>query len=66
MQINHHWHLHSIFYLYNVQQRTEHGKLVIALFSPLLGVLFMVISRLYAQRLKKIVHPGYSYILLVP
>ena len=50
--------------MYN--KETEHGKLVIALFSPLLGVLFKVISRLCAQRLKKIVHPGYSYILLVP
>ena len=50
--------------MYN--KETEHGKLVIAFFSPLLGVLFKVISRLCAQRLKKIVHPGYSYILLVP
>ena len=50
--------------MYNEQ--TEHGKLLIALFSPLFGVIFKVASRLCTQRLKKIVHPGYSYILLVP
>ena len=50
--------------MYNEQ--TEHGKLLIALFSPLFGVIFKVILRLCTQRLKKIAHPGYSYILLVP
>ena len=50
--------------MYNKQ--TEHGKLLIALFSPLFGVIFKVILRLCTQRLKKIAHPGYSYILLVP
>ena len=50
--------------MYNEQ--TEHGKLLIALFSPLFGVIFKVILRLCTQRLKKIAHPGYSYVLLVP
>ena len=50
--------------MYNKQ--TEHGKLLIALFSPLFGVIFKVILRLCTQRLKKIVHPGYLYVLLVP
>ena len=53
-----------IYPMYNRQ--TEHGKLLIALFSPLFVVIFKVILRLCAQRLKKIAHPGYSYILLVP
>ena len=53
-----------IYPMYNRQ--TEHGKLLIALFSPLFGVIFKVVLRLCAQRLKKIAHPGYSYILLVP
>ena len=53
-----------IYPMYNKQ--TEHGKLLIALFSPLFGVIFKVILRLCTQRLKKIAHPGYSYILLVP
>ena len=53
-----------IYPMYNRQ--TEHGKLLIALFSPLFGVIFKVILRLCTQRLKKIAHPGYSYILLVP
>ena len=53
-----------IYPMYNKQ--TENGKLLIALFSPLFGVVFKVTSRLCTQRLKKIVHPGYSYVLLVP
>ena len=53
-----------IYPMYNKQ--TEHGKLLIALFSPLFAVIFKVILRLCTQRLKKITHPGYSYILLVP
>ena len=53
-----------IYPMYNKQ--TERGKLLIALFSPLFGVIFKVILRLCTQRLKKIAHPGYSYILLVP
>ena len=53
-----------IYPMYNKQ--TEHGKLLIALFSPLFVVVFKVILRLCAQRLKKIVHPGYSYTLLAP
>ena len=52
-----------IYPMYNKQ--TEHGKLLIALFSPLFVVVFKVILRLCAQRLQKIVHPGYSYTLLV-
>ena len=53
-----------IYPMYNKQN--ERGKLLVALFSPLFGVIFKVILRLCAQRLKKIAHPGYSYILLVP
>ena len=50
--------------MYNKQ--TEHGKLLIALFSPLSEVVFKVVLRFCTQRLKKIVHPGYLYVLLVP
>ena len=53
-----------IYPMYNKQN--EHGKLLIALFSPLFGALYKVILRLCTQRLKKITHPGYSYVLLVP
>ena len=41
------------------------GKLLIALFSPLSGVIFKAISRICVQRLWNITHPGYSYVLLV-
>ena len=53
-----------IYPIYNKQ--TERGKLLIALFSPLFAAIFKVILRLCTQRLKKITHPGYSYVLLVP
>ena len=42
------------------------GKLIIALFAPLTGVLLKVVSRICAQRLWNITHPGYSYVLLAP
>ena len=48
-----------------VKQDTE-GKLVIALFSPLMGVIVKAISRICVQRLWNITHPGYSYVLLAP
>ena len=44
----------------------DKGKYMIALFSPLTGVVFKVISRICVQRLWNITHPGYSYVLLVP
>ena len=54
-----------IYPAYNKQGKD--GKLVIALFSPLIGVLLKVISRVSVQRLyPKCIYPGYSYILLAP
>ena len=53
-----------IYPMYNKQN--EKGKLLIALFSPLIAIVFKVISRLCVQRLWNITHPGYSYVLLVP
>ncbi|XP_022809124.1 uncharacterized protein LOC111346093 [Stylophora pistillata] len=53
-----------IYPMYNKQ--TEHGKLLIAFFSPLFGAIFKVLLRLCIQRLKRIAHPGYSFILLLP
>ena len=51
--------------IYNKQNKD--GKLLIALFSPLTGVLLKVISRVSVQWLcSKSVHPGYSYICLIP
>ena len=44
----------------------DEGKLLIALFAPLSGVIFKAISRICVQRLWNITHPGYSYVLLVP
>ena len=44
----------------------DKGKYLIALFSPLAGVIFKVISRICVQSLWNITHPGYSYVLLVP
>ena len=53
-----------IYPLYNAQNKN--GKLIIALFAPLVGVFLKVISRISAQRLYNITHPGYSFVLLVP
>ncbi|XP_067025259.1 uncharacterized protein [Acropora muricata] len=44
----------------------DKGKYLIALFSPLTGVIFKMISRICVQRLWNITHPGYSYVLLIP
>ena len=42
------------------------GKLLIALFAPVVVVVLKIVSRLCVQRLRNITHPGYSYVLLVP
>ena len=56
--------VYFIYPAYNNQDKE--GKLLIALFAPLTGVVFKVISRICAQRLYNITHPGYSYVLLAP
>ena len=53
-----------IYPLYHKQNKD--GKLLIALFAPLVGVFLKVISRISVQRLYNITHPGYSFVLLVP
>ena len=54
-----------IYPAYNKQGKD--GKLLIALFSPLIGVILKVILRVSVQRLcSKSIHPGYSYVLLAP
>ena len=53
-----------IYPAYNKQNKE--GKLLIALFTPVFGVVLKVISRICVQRLYNITHPGYSYVLLAP
>ena len=54
-----------IYPAYNKQDKD--GKLLIALFSPLIGVFLKVILRISVQQLcSKCIHPGYSYVLLTP
>ena len=54
-----------IYPAYNKQ--SKNGKLVIAVFSPLIGVFLKVLQRICVQRLYwKCIYPGYSYILLAP
>ena len=53
-----------IYPAYNKQNRN--GKLLIALFAPLNGVVLKVITRICVQRLYNITYPGYSYVLLSP
>ena len=48
-------------------KQTKKGKLLIALFAPLIGVVLKVASRICVQRLHRdFIHPGYSYVLLAP
>ena len=57
--------VYLIYPAYNKQNKE--GKLLIAIFSPLIGVVVKVISRICVQLLcRNITHPGYSYALLVP
>ncbi|XP_078370866.1 uncharacterized protein LOC144654577 [Oculina patagonica] len=54
-------------YLYPAYiKRNEEEKLAIAVFTPLIGVAGKIISRICAQRLWYVTHPGYSYVLLAP
>jgi len=53
-----------VYPAYNKQD--NEGKLLIALFSPLIGVAFKAVSRIFVQRLWNITYPGYSYVLLTP
>lgn len=55
---------HCIYPAY-IKENKE-GKLVIALFAPLTGVLLKLVSRICAQQLWNITHPGYSYVLMAP
>ena len=55
-----------IYPLYNKQSTESKLRLVIALFAPLIGVLFKVVSRIFVQRLGSITHPGYACVLLAP
>ena len=47
-------------------KQNEQGKLIIALFSPLLGVIVKTVLRISVQRLWNITHPAYSYVLMAP
>lgn len=47
-------------------KQNEQGKLIIALFSPLLGVILKTVSRISVQRIWYITHPAYSYVLMAP
>ena len=54
-----------IYPAYNKQDKS--GKVIIAIFSPLLVVLLKGVSRICVQRICcRITHPGTSFVLLVP
>ena len=59
--------LTASFFIYpSYRKQNEEGKLLIALFAPLSGVIVKTISRISVQRLWNIAHPGYSFALLAP
>ena len=53
-----------IYPAYNNQNKE--GKLLIALFFPLIGVVLKVVSRVCIQWMHNLAHPAYSYVLLAP
>ena len=57
----------AVYLIYPAYNKpNKEGKLLIAIFSPLIGVVVKVISRICVQLLcRNITHPGYSYALLV-
>ena len=55
---------YCIYPAYNKQN--SEGKLLIALFAPLIGVVAKVISRISVQRFRNTIYPGYLYVLLAP
>ena len=55
-----------IYPLYNKQSKESERRLVIAVFAPVIGVLFKVVSRILVQQQESISHPGYSCALLAP
>lgn len=56
--------IYLLYPAYNKQDRN--GKLLIAIFAPVLGVVSKVISRICVQQMYNVTHPGYSYVLLTP
>ena len=55
------------FFIYpEYNNQNKEGKLLIAIFAPLIGVAVKVISRICVQRLHNVTHPAYSYVLLTP
>ena len=55
----------SYYSLYPYYVESNH-KFLFALFAPIIGVVLKTFSRICAQRLYNITHPGYSYVMLVP
>lgn len=53
-----------IYPLYNRQDRI--GKMIIAIFTPLITVVVKGASRICVQRIVRFSHPGTSFVLLVP
>ena len=53
-----------IYPVFNAQD--ANGKLLIAVFAPLVGILLKVISRICSQRFYYFIYPGFSYVLLSP
>ena len=53
-----------IYPVFNAQD--ANGKLLIAVFAPVVGILLKVISRICTQRFYNFIYPGFSYVLLSP
>lgn len=56
------------YFIYPAYNRQDNivGKVLIAIFAPLITVFLKGVSRFCVQRLWRISHPGHSFVLLVP
>ena len=57
--------INLIGYPAHMKKKNNTGKLLIATFSSLLGVVVKAASRICVQKLYNITHPGYSYIIFI-
>ena len=57
----------TVFSIYPAHnEQNKEGKLLTAIFAPLVGAVLKIISRISVQRLRNVTHPRQSYVLIAP
>ena len=57
---------HGFFIYPAYNEQNKEGKLLTAIFAPLVGAVLKIICRISVQRLRNVTHPGQSYVLIAP